>query len=163
MASTDRGAAAPGYEPQPRTGHALVAYKGCAYLVGGQDSNNQPISLSVVEVFESTTLKWQCHMTTGETPKELFDAACEVVHNCVYFFGGKVNGRVSNALWRLDLESLHWSSIQQANKPPPRHFAGLVADKEQRLVLYGGESDYETLNDLHIFSMKDGEWFSWIL
>ena len=75
-----------------------------------------------------------------------------------------MNGIRNNALWRLDLESLQWSPIQQTNKPPPRDSAGLVADKKQRLVLYSGEGDYgETLTDLHIFSIKDGEWFSVIL
>ena len=72
-----------------------------------------------------------------------------------------MGGEVSNALWMLDLESLQWSPVQQANKPPPRYSAGLVADKQQRLVLYGGEgANGETLEDLHLFSIKDGEWFS---
>ena len=161
MASTDRGAATPGYEPQPRSGHALVEYKGCTYLVGGRDSNNLPIGLSSVEVLNPTTLKWQRRTTSGETPVQVFCAACAVVHNCLYVFGGGVFGKVSNALWRLDLESLQWSPVQQANKPPPRCDAGLVADKQQRLVLCGGVgANNEILEDLHVFSMKDGEWFS---
>ena len=69
-----------------------------------------------------------------------------------------MDGKVSNGLWRLDLESLQWSPVQQKNKPPPRHSAGLVADKQQRLVLYGGEGMND--EDLHMFSIKDGEWFS---
>ena len=70
-----------------------------------------------------------------------------------------MDGKVSNGLWRLDLESLQWSPVQQANKPPPRHSAGLVADKEQRLVLYSGDDENDVrLTDLHIFSVKDGEW-----
>ena len=161
MASTDRGAATPGYEPQPRRGHALVKYKGCTYLVGGRDSNNRPIGLSSVEVLNPTNLKWQCRTTSGETPVEMFHAACAVVHNCLYVFGGGMYGEVSSGLWRLDLESLQWSPVQQANKPLPRHSAWLVADKQQRLVLYGGEGvNGETLRDLHVFSIKDGEWFS---
>ena len=162
MASTDRGAATPSYEPQPRWGHALVKYKGCTYLVGGRDSNDRPIGLSSVEVLNPTTLKWQRRTTSGETPVQVIRAACAVVHNCLYVFGGEeVDGSVYNALWRLDLESLQWSSVQQANKPLPRRDAGLVADKQQRLVLYGGEGVYgQTLDDLHVFSIKDGEWFS---
>ena len=161
MASTDRGAATPGYEPQPRYGHALVEYKGCTYLVGGRDSNNRSIGLSSVEVLNPTTLKWQHRTSSGETPVQVYRAACAVVHNCLYVFGGDVYGRVSNDLLRLDLESLQWSPVQQANKPPPRYSAGLVADKQQRLVLYGGVGVHdETLRDLHVFSIKDGEWFS---
>ena len=161
MASTDRGAATPGYEPQPRSGHTLVEYKGSTYLVGGRDSKGRPIGLSLVEVLNPTTLKWQRRTTSGETPVDVICAACAVVHNCLYVFGGFGYGEVSNDLWRLDLESLQWSPIQQANKPPPRHSAGLVADKQQRLVLYGGQGpSTEILEDLHVFSIKDGEWFS---
>ena len=72
-----------------------------------------------------------------------------------------MDGEVSNALWRLDLESLQWSPVQQTNKPLPRYSAGLVADKQQRLVLYGGEGmNNKILDDLHVLSIKDGEWFS---
>ena len=166
MASTDRGAATPGYEPRARWGHTLVEYKGCSYLLGGRDFNSQPIGLTSVEVLDPTTLKWQCHTTSGETPVEVFRAACAVVCNYLYLFGGIVNGKeqISNALWRLDLESFQWSSVQQANIPPPRYSAGLVADKEQWLVLYGGEGECnEIMTDLHVFSIKDGEWFSEIL
>ena len=163
MASTDRGAATPGYEPQRRSGHALVEYKGCTYLIGGHDSNDRPVGLSSVEVLNPTTLKWQRRATSGETPVQVFRAAYAVVHNCLYVFGGYGSGYggTSNVLWRLDLESLQWSPVQQANIPPPRHSAGLVADKQLRLVLYGGQGvNYETLEDLHVFSIKDGEWFS---
>ena len=161
MASTDGGVATSGYEPQPREGHALVEYKGCTYLVGGHDSKGRPIDPSLVEKFDPINLKWQRHSTTGVGPEEVYLAACAVLRSCLYVFGGEVKGRDSNALWRLDLESFQWSLIQQTNTPRPRCSAGLVADKEQRLVLYGGEiKNWETLSDLYMFSVKDGEWCS---
>ena len=161
MASTNGGVATSGYEPQPREGHALVEYKGCTYLVGGHDFDDRPIDPSLVEMFDPTTLKWQRHTTTGVGPEEVYVAACAVLRSCLYFFGGSVKGRASNALWRLDLESLQWSLIQQTNTPLPRYYAGLVADKEQRLVLYGGKrNSSETLSDLYMFSVNDGEWCS---
>ena len=161
MASTDRGVATSGYEPQPRQHHALVEYKGCTYLVGGHDSNGRPIDPSLVEMLDSTTLKWQRHFTRGVGPIEVCRAAYAVLQSCLYVFGGMLKGHASNALWRLDLESLQWSLVQQKNTPSPRYSAGLVADKEQRLVLYGGErNSSETLSDLYMFSVKDGEWCS---
>ena len=159
MASTDGGVATSGYEPQPREGHALVEYKGCTYLVGGHDSKGRPIDPSLVEMFNPTNLKWKRHTTTGVGPEEVCLAACSVLQSCLYVFGGMLKRRASNALWRLDLESLKWSLVQQTNTPPPRHSAGLVADKEQRLVLYGGV-DNSSLSDLYVFSVKDGEWCS---
>ena len=161
MASTDGGVATSGYEPQPRDGHALVEYKGCTYLVGGHDFHDRPIDPSLVVTFDPTTLEWQRHTTTGVGPEEVYLAACAILRSCLYVFGGEVDGRASNALWRLDLESLQWSLVQQTNTPPPRYSAGLVADKEQRLVLYGGQGSLlEPLSDLYMFSVKDGEWCS---
>ena len=57
--------ATPDYEPQLRAGHALVEYNGCTYLIGGQDSNEEPIDPSLVAVFDPATLKWQRRTTTG--------------------------------------------------------------------------------------------------
>ena len=57
--------ATPDYEPQPRTGHALVEYNGCTYLIGGADSNEEPIDPSTVAILDPATLKWQRRTTTG--------------------------------------------------------------------------------------------------
>ena len=168
MASTDRGAATPVYEPQPRTGHALVEYEGCAYLVGGMDSRGQPIELSSVEVFDLTTFKWQRRTTTGVCPEAVYGAACAILGHYLYMFGGKVRGRLSNALWRLDLKSLRWSPVQQTNMPSPRSYARLVADNKQRLILLDGTDKDDrslhdrSLHDLHFFSIEYGEYNNYI-
>ena len=65
MASIDNGAATPGYEPCARRGHALVAYKGCTYAVGGLDSADKTIDPTLIGVFDGSTLKWQQHRATG--------------------------------------------------------------------------------------------------
>ena len=57
--------ATPDYEPQPRRGHALLEYNGCTYLIGGEDSNDEPIDTSMVAMFDPATLKWQRCTTTG--------------------------------------------------------------------------------------------------
>ena len=163
MASTDRGSATAVYEPQPRYGHTLVEYEGCTYLVGGRDSRGRPIELLSVEVFDLTTFKWQRRTTTGVGPKAVYGAACAILGHYLYMFGGKVRGKLSNALWRLDLKSLQWSPVQQTNMPSPRSSAGLVADNKQRLILYSGtDENLEHLRDLHIFSIEYGECSNYI-
>ena len=57
--------ATPDYEPQPQDGHALVEYNGCTYLIGGEDSNKEPIDPSTVAILDPVTLKWQRRTTTG--------------------------------------------------------------------------------------------------
>ena len=163
MASTDRGATTPVYEPQPRYGHALVEYEGCAYLVGGLDSGGSPIELSSVEVFDLTTFKWQCRTTTGVCPDEVYQAACAILGHYLYICGGKVRGEATDALWRLDLKSLRWSPVQQTNMPSPRRHARLVADNKQRLILLDSTNKVDrSLHDLHVFSIEYGEYNNYI-
>lgn len=156
MASINE-AAISGHEPMPRLGHVLVEYEGCSYLVGGLDNNDQPISLSEVDIFDPTTLKWQCHNATGDIPKEISYAAYVTTKNFLYIFGGYSKKQRINALVMLDLKSLQWSFIYQRNAPSARSSAKMVADGE-RLLLYGGwDAKNYDLDDLHIFSIQDGE------
>ena len=158
MVSTGDGAATPGYEPTQQRGHAFVEYKGLTYLVGGVDHNNQPIGLSSVEVFDPTKLKWQHCKMTGEIPEIIFFSAHSIVKQHLYLFGGGFSGKRNNTLWCLDLETMRWTRVKQTNAPSPRAFGGLVSDEGERLLLYGGkDTSGHDINDLHIFSIKDGE------
>lgn len=156
MASSNESAT-PGYEPISRLGHVLVEYNDCSYLVGGLDSNDQPISLSVVDVFDPTTLKWQRHNTMGVIPKEISYAAYATTTHFLYIFGGYLEKKKINTLVMLNLKSFQWSFIDQINAPSNRSSAKMVADGN-RLLLYGGWNDKNyDLNDLHIFSLQDGK------
>ena len=153
MASPDDGAATPGYEPAPRYGHALVSHNGLTYLVGGLN-----IDLTSVDVFNPTTLKWQCQQTTGDTPAELFRMAHAKAGTLIYFFGGGGCWSLKrNAMTTLHLETLRWERLQPQHAPSPRVEAKMISDGE-RLYLFGGKDDSNRkLTDLHIFSIKDGE------
>ena len=95
MASIDNGAATPGYEPCARYGHALVAYKGCTYAVGGWDSASKLIDPTLVDVFKNATLKWQQHRATGRHSLNLHWGELErappsvkrQLHTCVCSYG----------------------------------------------------------------------------
>ena len=157
MASSDNGAATPGYEP-PRYGHAFVEYKGKTYLVGGVGHNRQPISLSTVDIFDPASLEWDCRTTSGHIPEGIYFSVYTTVKQYLYMFGGGFSGKKNNDLWCLDLEKMIWISIKQKNAPSPRTFGGLVSDDNDRLVLFGGkDANRRQHNDVHIFSIKDGE------
>lgn len=158
MAATNARAATTGYEPKPRHGHALVHYKGCTYAVGGYFSRQSIINPAAVDVFDQTTLKWHCREATGEIPEKIYCTAYATINNHLYLFGGGLGNQRSDALWRLDLDKLKWTRINQRNTPSPRVDAAMVADGEERLVLVGGEvARGQFPCDLHIFSIKDGE------
>ena len=95
----------------------------------------------------------------GEIPHELFSIAYINIGNSLYLFGGYADNLKINSLWKLDLDSLVWTSVNQKNAPLPRSAGRMVADGEERLILFGGKDQKNcALNDLHIFSIKDGEW-----
>ena len=110
-------------------------------------------------MFDHTTLKWQHGKTIGEIPKEVSAAAYTMNKNVLYFFGGYLgNGRV-NSFVKLDLASLKWSSVHQNIVPEPRIRAKMVVLDEVNLILYGGkDTTGRILTDLHIFSIKNGEY-----
>ena len=146
------------YEPAPRTGHALVEYKGRTYLVGGQYYNSQPISPSSIDIFDPTTFKWQQCNTSGDIPEEVSYTAHATVGNFLYFFGGRLGEQRIGIMRVLNLESLKWSSVEPRNIPSPRSSAKMVADGVDKLLLYGGiDNRNQRLSDLHMFSIKDGE------
>ena len=150
--------ASPISEPTPRSGHALIAHSGRTFLVGGRYSNDKPISLATVDIFDHALYRWQSKSTRSfSTPTELHCAAYATVSNLAYFFGGYSGQKYVNTMVALDMESLEWSFIEQRNPPAPRAFARMVAvdDHGDRLLLYGGMTK-KTLTDLHIFSINDG-------
>ena len=158
MASTNNRATFSDYEPTPRYGHALVAYKSKTYLVGGYGSNGKAISLSSIDIFDPTILKWQHHRTTGDGPMAAFATAYAINKNFLYFFGGYLGYQHVNSFFKLDLESLKWSSISQSYTPKPRAWAKMIVLNEDNLLLYGGEdASGILLTSFHIFSISKGE------
>ena len=159
MASTNDRASTSDYEPAPRAGHALVVFKSKIYLIGGLGTNGEAISLSSLEMFDPTTLKWQCCKTMGANiPMEICATAYAISKDVLYLFGGYLRGRFVNSFVKLDMESLEWSSISQRNVPEPRKYASMIVDGEDNLLLYGGVGDNGRIfNDLHIFFIKYSE------
>ena len=86
-------------------------------------------------------------------------SAAYTVHlHSFYCVGGYIQGERHNKMWRLDLTTLEWSSIQQKKTPPPRSCAGLVACNGVALLLYGGiGGGSRALTDLHVYSLQGGE------
>lgn len=158
MASYSNGVDTSAYEPLPRRGHAFVEYKGKMYLVGGYHGGH-PITLSSIDVFDPTTLQWQCCKTKGSSiPMEVSSMAYSMNDHILYLFGGYLGDKHVNNFIMLDIESLEWSTIQQRFAPAPRAYARMITMGDDRLLLYGGEGANGKINtDLHIFSIENGE------
>ena len=93
----------------------------------------------------------------GEGPASLDDVAYAVQANYLYVFGATASDGTRDTLWRLDLQCLKWSiTIQQKGNRPPSSEAKMVADREERLILY-------CRGKIYFFSVKDGEYYVQIL
>jgi hypothetical protein len=75
----------------------------------------------------------------------------------LWFFGGYLEGALSNSLWTLDLDTLETTAVAAGNAPIPRVGATLVCGDS--LLLFGGSNlAGETLGDLWKFDFGTEDW-----
>jgi len=100
----------------------------------------------------------------GQLPTARGGAGVDVCNGSVYVFGGASrDGRVLNDLWALEVGASSTSKWRRAgsqeNAPSERSGATLTAVGGSRLYLFGGQDPRtgKCLNDMHCFSMSEGE------
>lgn len=78
----------------------------------------------------------------------------------LYLFGGQgVTGELFADLYKLDLTNLgHIKTIESKNEAPNPRSDGCMAifqsENAKYLVLFGGESESDTYNDVWVFDIK---------
>ena len=154
-------------EPSARHFHATVAFGANLFVLGGRGGRSSPVPSSVVERFNVASTAWQEPRQLRDQPlPECWDhMAVTSDEERAYFFGGYV-GRsgsqvLSNALYALDLSSLHCSEIEANNEesssPGPRSNSGMVFHQRQ-VVTYGGSTGgRKTSDELFVFDLDSSE------
>jgi len=77
-----------------------------------------------------------------------------------FFFGGMSEGwKWKNDLWEFDLETRKWKEIiiEGNDKPSPRKDHSAVI-KDDKIFIFGGQSNKTTLNDLWVFDYNKKQW-----
>ena len=106
------------YEPQGQIWHCSVIINGKQYTYGGQFGAGGSSPISMVEILDLATEKWQQIPTTGETPPGHISASCTAVGTYIFHFGGRDRYKYYNTIHCLEISKLMWRANPADN---PRH------------------------------------------
>ena len=131
------------YEPAGRWGHCSTFIDGKYYTYGGHFGAGGSPPLSMVEILDLVTEKWQQIPTAGETPPGHMNASCAVIGTSLFHFGGRDGYKYYNTIHCLETSKLMWRANPADN---PRHApmsksgAGMVV-VGNILIITGGYGD----------------------
>lgn len=141
----------------PRTGHAVVVWNHCFYLMGGTDENARQNDIYRYEV---ATRNWICiEPVTGAAPSARSGSKAVVCRDSIFFFGGytKKDGDYFNELFEFNIPRALWTRIEVAKKPTVRTDHSCVV-YEASLYIFGGFDGRSRFQDLHQYSIEDRSW-----
>ena len=165
------------HEPVGCWGHCSAIVDGKQYTYGGDCGAGGSPPLSVVEILDLVTEKWQQMPTTGETPPGHIAVSCAAVGTYLFHFGGSDGYKKYNTIHCLEISKLKWRATPAANPreaPIPKSGAGMVVIGNI-LIISGGVGDlpdhpdpdkyvpdpeYEGLgytNEVHCFHVDSSE------
>lgn len=141
----------------PRTGHAVIVWNHCFYLMGGTDENARQNDIYRYDVGHHT---WTCiEPVTGNPPSARSGSKVEVYRDSIFCFGGytKRDGDYFNDLYEFNIPHAHWSRIEAASRPSVRTDHSCVV-LEANLYIFGGFDGKSRFQDLHQYAIEEKEW-----
>jgi len=164
-----------GANPSTRSRHVLVSdvAHNRAILFGGrrrEAASGPYTALNDTWAFDFKAQAWTQLMTTGTPPSARSNAAAAIdtTGNRLVLFGGNAStdGLSFTPLddtWSLDLDSLAWSAVKTAKKPPARLFHSLAIDSASQTayVASGGDANAFTgpfLTDIWALDLRASAW-----
>mmetsp|Transcript_85667 Transcript_85667/g.239358 ORF Transcript_85667/g.239358 Transcript_85667/m.239358 type:complete len:792 (+) Transcript_85667:172-2547(+) len=140
-----------------RTGHAVVVWNHCFYLMGGTDENARQ---NDIYRYDLATKHWVCiDPVTGTAPSARSGSKAVVCRDSIFFFGGytKKDGDYFNELFEFHIPRAHWTRIEMSRRPSVRTDHSCVV-YDTSLYIFGGFDGRSRFQDLHKYSIEDNEW-----
>lgn len=141
----------------PRTGHAVVVWNHCFYLMGGTDENARQNDIYRYNVRQR---QWALvEPTGGMAPSARSGSKAVICRDSIFFFGGytKKDGDYFNDLYEFNIPRAHWSRIDAPNPPTLRTDHSCIM-YEASLYIFGGFDARSRFQDLHQYSIDEREW-----
>merc|ERR1719375_3022539 len=141
----------------PRTGHAVVVWNHCFYLMGGTDENARQ---NDIYRYDMRNRMWTCiDNVSGHVPSARSGSKAVVCRDSLFFFGGytKKDGDYFNDLFEFDIPRAHWTRVESATRPSVRTDHSCVV-YEGSLYIFGGFDGRSRFQDLHQYTTEDREW-----
>eukprot|EP00403_Amphidinium_massartii_P044184 CAMPEP_0178456924 /NCGR_PEP_ID=MMETSP0689_2-20121128/46746_1 /TAXON_ID=160604 /ORGANISM="Amphidinium massartii, Strain CS-259" /LENGTH=777 /DNA_ID=CAMNT_0020083147 /DNA_START=45 /DNA_END=2376 /DNA_ORIENTATION=- len=142
----------------PRTGHAVVVWNHCFYLMGGTDENARKNDIYKYDV---RSRSWTCiDPVYGSAPSARSGSKAVVCRDSIFFFGGytKKDGDYFNDLFEFNIPQACWTRIDARNQPTVRTDHSCIV-YEASLYIFGGFDGRSRFQDLHQYGVEDREWF----
>lgn len=131
--------------PSGRYGAAMAPYAGGMLLFGGLDAAYLPLWALFDETWHWNGAGW-ARLQPSQAPTARFEHSLVAAGSTVLLFGGRTIQGESDETWTFQAGA--WAQQMSAPAPSPRRQAALAYDAaRQRVVLFGGMSQSQLLND----------------
>jgi hypothetical protein len=140
--------------PPPRCGHSAVAIRDVPNA-----QKVDPMSLKAIP----SAIPSQTKLSNSASASKKNNNAAQVLsyEPSVLVFGGAdlAKGLYFNDLWLFDVELTAWKELKPGGTPPCERWHHGTCMLEQRMFVYGGESsEFQILDDLHMYDHQLGSW-----
>mmetsp|Transcript_14498 Transcript_14498/g.41674 ORF Transcript_14498/g.41674 Transcript_14498/m.41674 type:complete len:490 (-) Transcript_14498:94-1563(-) len=141
----------------PRTGHAVVVWNHCFYLMGGTDENARQNDIYRYDVRQRL---WVCvEPVSGDAPSARSGSKAVVCGDSIFYFGGytKKDGDYFNDLFEFNIPNAHWTLLDSAVRPSVRTDHSCVV-YQTSLFIFGGFDGRSRFSDLHQYQIEERKW-----
>lgn len=123
---------------------------------GGGDNEGLMNDLHLLEV---DTLTWSPVFTAGSSPSPRSRHTATLVKSILWVIGGLCEGQtVSNDVFTLNTISMVWSKPAIKGTPMTPRWGHSAIRSGSLIVIFGGHSGSEVMNDLHILDTETNTW-----
>ena len=134
--------------PPPHVCSFVASTRDTLFLWGGS-GDAEP---ETVYTYSVNTETWMREFTKGpHPPARLRDGGCTLAGQCIYLYGGSYASSYSGTLYELNTDDFTWSKLSNDGGPPRKEGCGMIAYKNQVLVV-GGYYNYPD----EVFSKQPG-------
>ena len=145
-------------EPIPRLGCVSATINSRVYVWGGETTSSDTSHLANLNILDSRTEKWLSRPITGQHPPGYKYCAAAQDANLLYVYGGSdEHDKNTGSLYCLDLDLLSWTELSPhiQGGPKKKWSCGMVL-QEEKIILFGGNTDDGRTNELHMFNLSTG-------
>ena len=146
-------------EPSGRAGCVSATIDSKVFVWGGLLTDHKDTShLKNIYILKTLNEKWTSKSTTGEHPRGYKFCCSAQSGNVLHVYGGlDENNKYTGSLFSLNLDILSWRELSpHVHDGPSKKFGGGIVVQGEKIILFGGDTDDESTNELHIFNLSTG-------
>lgn len=146
-----------GEAPSPRALHTAVSLDGIFLTFGGNCPTTHSMDyFNDTHVFDPRTGAWSLLRTSGARPKPRSHHSSVLIdHEHMAVVGGWAGGKdMINRIDVLDLDSLRWTMLPNAGKPPSGRYGASVTTVNDKLFLFGGWDGVRPMSDAYAATVQ---------